>query len=87
LPKKYSKVSFEEEMIQKFFLPPSKTDPWAFMTTSEVKLHIEQYTKEKVNINKLGGRLRKLGYTRRADGTRYGYDISVIPPIVVTVNR
>lgn len=83
----YSKISFEREMIQKYFLPPDKTDPWAFMTTSEIKLHIELHTKEKININKLGGQLRKIGYTRRADGTKYGYDISPITQIVVTVNR
>jgi len=83
----YSKVSFEREMIQKYFLPPDKTEPWDFMTTSEVKLHLESHTKEKININKLGAQLRKIGYSRKADGTRYGYDIAVIPPIVVTVNR
>ncbi len=83
----YSKVSFEEEMIQKYFLPPDKTEPWDFMTTSDVKLHLEQHTKEKININKLGSRLRKLGYTRKADGSKYGYDIAPIPTIVVTANR
>ena len=83
----YSKISFEREMIQKYFLPPEKCNPWDFMTTSEIKLHIELHTKEKININKLGGQLRKIGYTRRADGSKYGYDISTIPQIVVTVNR
>lgn len=83
----YSKVSFEQEMIQKYFLPPDKTNPWDFMTTSEVKLHLESHTKEKININKLGARLRKLGYNRKADGNKYGYDIAPIPPIVVTANR
>lgn len=83
----YSKVSFEREMIQKYFLTPDKCDPWAFMTTTDIKLHIELHTKEKININKLGAQLRKLGYNRRADGSKYGYDISTIPQIVVTVNR
>lgn len=78
----YSKVSFEQEMIEKYFLPPEKTNPWDFMTTSEVKLYLESNTKEKININKLGARLRKIGYHRRADGSKYGYDISPIPAIV-----
>lgn len=85
----YSKVSFEEEMIQKYFLPPAddKNNPWDFMTTSDIKLHLEQHTKEKININKLGSRLRKLGYIRKADRNKYGYGIAPISQIVVTSNR
>lgn len=83
----YSKVSFEQEMILKYFLPPEKTNPWDFMTATEIKLHLESHTKEKININKLGAQLKKLGYNRRADGSRYGYDIATIPLIVVTVNQ
>lgn len=82
----YSKVSFEQEMIVKYFTPPAKTNPWDFMTSTEIKLYLESHTKEKININKLGGQLKKLGYNRRADGARYGYDIAPFPPIVVTVN-
>ena len=79
----YSKVSFEQEMIEKYFMPPEKTNPWDFMTTSEIKLHLEQNTKEKININKLGARLRKLGYKRTAKDRKYGYDIS---PVVTLHN-
>lgn len=83
----YSKVSFEQEMILKYFLPPEKTNPWDFMTATEVKLYLENHTKEKININKLGAQLKKIGYTRQAKGERYGYDISTIPVIVVTVGK
>lgn len=83
----YSKVSFEQEMIEKYFLSSEKTNPWDFMTTTEIKLHLELHTKEKININRLGAQLKKLGYQRRADGSRYGYDISPIPAIVVTVGK
>jgi len=79
---KYSKTSFEQEMIVKHFIAPEKTNPWDFMTTTEVKLHLENHTKEKININKLGAQLRKLGYNRRAEGAKYGYDIAIIPPVV-----
>ena len=72
----YSKVSFEEEMIQQWFLPPAKTNPWDFMTTTQIKIYLENHTKEKININRLGSRLKKLGYNRRAEGTKYGYDIA-----------
>lgn len=74
----YSKVSFEEEMIQQYFLPPEKTNPWDHMTTSQIKVHLENHTREKININKLGSRLRKLGYNRKGKGTIYGYDIAPI---------
>lgn len=78
----YSKVSFEQEMIEKYFMPPEKTNPWDFMTTSEIKLFLESHTKEKININKLGARLRKIGYTRSCKDRKYGYDITT----VVTLN-
>lgn len=83
----YSKVSFEREMIQKYFMIPAECNPWDFMTTSEVKLHLESHTKEKININKLGAQLRKIGYSREARKTQYGYQIAPVPPIVVTVTR
>lgn len=80
----YSKVSFEEEMIVKYMLSPDKCEPWAFMMTTEVKNHLELHTKEKININKLGARIRKLGYERDCRDKRYGYKIATIPPLVVT---
>jgi len=82
----YSKVSFEQEMILKYFLPVEKTNPWDFMTSTEIKLHLELHTKEKININKLGAQLKKLGYNRRANGAKYGYDIAIIPALAVTAS-
>lgn len=75
----YSRVSFEQEMIQKHFLPPTDTNPWDFMTTSEIKIYLENHTREKININKLGSRLRKLGYNRVVKNKIYGYDIAPFP--------
>ncbi len=71
----YSKVSFEEEMIQKYFLAPDKVSPWEFMTATEVKIYLENHTREKININKLGSRLRKLGYQRKVENKVYVYEI------------
>ena len=76
----YSKVSFEEEMIQKIFLPPDESID--FYTTSEIKIELEKHTKEKININKLGARLRKLGYKRFAKGLKYGYEVTIVPAVV-----
>jgi len=77
--KKYGKVSFEAEMIALHLLPPDKTEPWDFMTTTEVKNYLELYTKEKININKLGSQLKKIGYTRYSKDNVYGYDVRPIP--------
>lgn len=73
----YSKVSFEEEMVQRWFLTPERSTD--FLTTSEIKVELEGKTKERININKLGARLRKLGYKREKQIGRYGYIISKIP--------
>lgn len=72
----YSKVSFEEEMIQKWFLPPGKGND--FLTTTEIKNELELHTRDKININKLGARLRKLGYERVMKNDRYGYLIEKV---------
>lgn len=77
--KKYGKVSFEAEMILQHFLPPDQTDPWDFMTSTQIKNYLELHTKEKININKLGGQLRKIGYIRYCKDNVYGYDIRPIP--------
>ena len=74
----YSKVSFEQEMLRQYFESPEKTNPWDFMTTSQIKLILESHTKEKININKLGAQLRKLGYIRSKKNGIYGYDIAQI---------
>lgn len=84
---KYSRVSFEQEMVQKYCLPVGKESPYDFMTTSEIKNYLEQHTKEKININKLGARIRKLGYERIMKDGRYMYKIASLPPIVVTIAK
>lgn len=75
----YSKVSFEEEMIQRWYLPPDKGDE--FYTTTEIKNFLELHTRDKININKLGSRLRKLGYDRFKKGGSYGYNITQKPQV------
>lgn len=79
--KEYGKTSFEAEMITLHFLPPELTDPWDFMTATQIKNYLELHTKEKININKLGSQLRKMGYTRKSNGKNYGYDIRQIPKV------
>jgi predicted P-loop ATPase len=74
----YSKIVMEAELIQQYFLPPEETNPWDFMTTTQVKVHLETFTKSILNINKVGAQLKKLGYTRRKEKGVYGFDIQKI---------
>jgi len=75
----YSKVSFEEEMINQWFMGPDKSND--FLTTTQIKLELELHTRDKININKLGSRLRKLGYERSKTGGVYCYKISKKPVV------
>lgn len=79
----YSKVVMEAELITEHFLPPSQTDPWDFMTATQVKVYLENYTRTNLNINKIGAQLKKLGYTRYSKNSIYGYDIAKIPKVFV----
>jgi len=65
---------YDDKMIVKYFLKPDESED--FYTTSEIKNELELHTKDKININKLGGRLRKLGYERFKKYGVYGYKIS-----------
>jgi len=78
----YSKVVIEGELIQQHFLPPSKTNPWDHMTATQIKVFLENHTRNALNINKIGAQLKKLGYTRSKKEGTYGYDISSVPVIV-----
>lgn len=75
----YSKVSFEEEMVCQWFLGPASADE--FHTTTEIKNYLELHTRDKVSINKLGARLRKLGYERTRKGVLWGYKITKKPVV------
>jgi predicted P-loop ATPase len=74
----YSKVVMEAELIKQYFLTPEQTNPWDFMTTTQIKVFLENHTKSVLNINKIGVQLRKLGYIRSKKNGIYGYDIAQI---------
>lgn len=72
----YSKVSFEQEMIKQWFKEPAYCND--FMTTTQIKNELELHTRDKINLNKLGSQLRKLGYERLKKSGSYGYTVSKI---------
>ncbi len=72
----YSEISPEAELLYKFFDPPSKyQDPVLsnFMTTTEIKNHIETHSVQRISMRKLGLELRKMQYIRLKKGGIYGY--------------
>ena len=72
---KHSKVSFEAEMVMQYCKPPIDCIENDFMTTTRIKNSLELFSKEKVNLNKLGSQLRKMGYKRIKESGVYGYRI------------
>jgi predicted P-loop ATPase len=72
---KYSKVSEEKELIEKYFYTPPYAADSDFLTATEIKLHLEQYTKGSINVNKVGSQLRKIGYKRKTQKGLWGYEI------------
>lgn len=58
----------EIELITKYFELPEKQEPGGeaqFYTTTEIKAHLEQSTGQKLNINKIGQALRKIGWLKK----------------------
>jgi predicted P-loop ATPase len=84
---KFQMVSFEREMIQKYFEVPGKALKHDFMMSTEIKNHLEGFTKERINVTKLGGQLKKLGYERIINGKVYGYKIKKIDPMAFFVSK
>ena len=75
----YSKVSIEAELIQQYYLSPDKCQPWDFLTSTQIKTYLENFTRTNLNINRIGAQLRKLGYERIKQDRKYGYNIAQIP--------
>jgi len=78
----FEQISVEREMIYKFFKLPKNADineGLSYLQTSEIKSIIEKMTLQKLNINRLGQELKKLGYdrvTKRVNGVgRYVYAV------------
>jgi len=74
----YSKVVMEGEMILQHFLSPDKCEPWDFMTATEIKIFLENFTRSNLNINKIGAQLKKIGYERVKQRGIYGYNIAKV---------
>jgi len=58
---KHSEVSIEEELILKYYMPPTDGLLEAY-TNTEIKVHLEKMSNQKLSSRKLGLELRKLGY-------------------------
>lgn len=74
----YSKVVMEGEMILQHFMVPEKCEPWDFMTATEIKIFLENFTRSNLSINKIGAQLKKIGYERVKQRGVYGYNIAKV---------
>lgn len=59
----FQAVSIERELIQRYFTPAEKEEIGAdFLSTTDLKVKLEKYSSQRLNINKLGHELRNLGF-------------------------
>ncbi|MEI6187053.1 MAG: VapE domain-containing protein [Alphaproteobacteria bacterium] len=72
---KHSETSIEAETLFMCFEVPEVASDYDFYTTTEIKNTIESSTVQKININKLGSQLKRLGYKRDKKRGIYGYYI------------
>lgn len=73
---RYSKPIIEAELIQKYFYPADQACENDFMTATEIKIYLEQYTRSNLNLTRIGSKLKKLGYERPKKNGVYVYRIS-----------
>jgi predicted P-loop ATPase len=73
---RYGETSIEAEMIMHLFEEPHYSGEFDFKTTSVIKDHIENFSKQKIDKRRLGIELRKMGYKRVYQSRCYGYLIS-----------
>ena len=62
----HQRQSEEEELLISYFDLPAPNSQPELMTASLIKNHIEQLTKAKLNINRIGAALIKLGFERKS---------------------
>jgi predicted P-loop ATPase len=60
----FMKITFEEELINKYFIASDRDDTKAkFMTTADITIFLEEFSK-KINSNNVGKALKKLKFER-----------------------
>lgn len=82
LSENYEAPSIEYELINQFYSPEN---PTVEMTCSEIKFKIEEQTHQKLNINKIGSNLRRLGFiSKRIKRNGRTAQIYEVNPILFT---
>ena len=61
----YEQVSIEGELIMKYFVPSEGSDS-EHMTSSDIKVYIEQKTQQRLNVNNIGKMLSKFGFVQKS---------------------
>ena len=72
---KHYEATIEYEILHKFYKPTETIDKGEFMTTTEIKDHIEKHSEQKLYIRRLGMELKRSGFIRVKPKDRkiYGY--------------
>ena len=72
---KHYESTIEHELIYKFYKPSLDVKSGKFMTTTEIKDHIEKHSEQKLSIKRLGSELKRAGFIRTNLNEKrvYGY--------------
>ena len=61
----FNDASIEAELLMKYYKVPATSDGYSRLTTSEIKVYIEDMTKQKLSKRKLGLELKSLGFENK----------------------
>lgn len=57
--------TIEEELLLRYYSPPNGSNGSKFYTTTDIKTRLEENTKQRISLHKLGEALIKLGYEKQ----------------------
>jgi predicted P-loop ATPase len=70
---KYEMSNFERDLLEKYFsVPPEGTDEECRLSTSDIKIELEKFTRTNVNLSTLGKELKRAGYQLKTTRTKTG---------------
>lgn len=64
LTTRYVAINPERELIQQYIFMPQPGDIYREMTATEIKMHLEDESHQRININKLGAELQYMKFNR-----------------------
>ena len=62
---KYEVLNFERELVSTYFAVPAPGESCDLLTSSEIILELEKFTRKNVSINIVGREMNKLGFIKK----------------------